>query len=81
MHHERARFERALSRWNPIWDCLVSKSSADELAMVGFMSCAREIWLLAQALLRVDPGEYLNRAEGRSATPLGFLLRCIREQR
>ncbi|PLB48305.1 hypothetical protein P170DRAFT_510939 [Aspergillus steynii IBT 23096] len=63
IQHERTRFQRALSRWNSIWDALVPKISADELAMVGFMSCAKEIWLLTQALLRLDPGEYLNGAE------------------
>lgn len=69
-----------MSRWIHIWDIVISESSADELAMVGFMSCAKEIWLVTQALLRLDLGEYLD-GEGKSATPLGFLLQCFQDQR
>ncbi len=77
MRHQLPCFERALSRWDLLWDKLTQQISGKELGLVGFMMCARELLSLAKVVLQSDNREFLNGLDSDSKSQFYSLLKRV----
>lgn len=61
------QIERALERWNSLWERLQSKLTQDQIYRAGFMTHAPDLWNFAKILLRTPLHETGDIARGSMA--------------